>query len=129
MREETMSKEKNKATLDKKSIASIVDEVESRLRQPVNSKEPETSETKKGQAHGSKGVFFWGAASGLALAVAAPLLGRQARPVVRGAIKGGILAGRYVQKTASSLKEDVEDITAEAKADLDIERNPPSSPA
>ena len=121
-----MSKEKNKATLDKKSIAAIVDEVESRLQWPDNSKEADTSPASK-KGHPGKGVFLWGAASGLALAAAAPILSRQAKPVVRGAIKSGILAGRYMQKTASGIKEDVQDIAAEAKADLDIEKDRPAS--
>jgi Protein of unknown function (DUF5132) len=114
------SSNKTKATLDKKSISAIADQVEARMREtPSNA-----SEKKKaaGDGHGGgKKVFFWGAASGLAAAFALPLFGRQARPVVRGAIKGGIIAGRYVQKAASSVKEDVQDITAEAKADLDVE--------
>jgi hypothetical protein len=37
---------------------------------------------------------------------------------VRGAIKGGIVSGRYIQKLAEGVAEDFQDITAEAKADL-----------
>jgi hypothetical protein len=114
---------KTKATLNKKSIAAIADQVESRLRgNGQGSVTTEKGEAKGG--HGSKGTFFWGAASGLALAVAAPLLGRQARPAMRGAIKGGILASRYVQRVASGVKEDVQDLSAEAAAELDEEETP-----
>ncbi len=121
-----MAKGKNVTTLSKKSIAALADELDSR-RQSAGSREPESSSKSSSQGHGTKGVFLWGAASGLALAFAAPLLNRQARPVVRGAIKGGILASRYVQKAAAGIKEDVQDMTAEAQADLDIEKNPPPS--
>ena len=121
-----MSKERKVAKLDKKSISAIADEVHSR-RQKSSDDETVSSSRSSTEARGTKGVFFWGAASGLAVAFAAPLLNRQARPVVRGVIKGGILAGRYVQKAASGIKEDVQDITAEAKADLDVESNPPEA--
>ena len=59
-----------------------------------------------------------GAASGVVAAFFAPLLTKQLRPVVRGAIKGGIVTGRYVQKVAEGVVEDLQDITAEAKAQL-----------
>ena len=111
---------KRKATLDRKSISAIAYQVEARIRQtPNNASE---KEQRNGDSHrGGKKVFFLGAASGLAAAFALPLFGKQARPVVRGAIKGGIAAGRYVQRVASTVKEDVQDITAEARADLDLE--------
>ena len=118
---------KSKTTLDKKSIAAIANKVEARLRETSGS-----SSVEKGGAQGHNGtkkVFFWGAASGLAVALAAPLFGKSARPVVRGAIKSGLAAGRYVQKVASSVKEDVQDITAEAKSDLDQEDLGHGSPA
>jgi hypothetical protein len=126
-----MSTERTKTTLDKKSIAAIAAQVQTGLRQggSASSATEENRDDASGRdakrGHSSKGVFFWGAASGLALAVAAPLLGKQARPAVRGAIKGGILAGRYVQKVASSVKEDVQDLSAEAAADLDAEQHRP----
>ena len=50
-------------------------------------------------------------------------MGKRARPAVRGAIKGGLTASRYVQRAASSLKEDVQDLAAEAKAELDVEKD------
>jgi hypothetical protein len=66
----------------------------------------------------SKGDFLLGALSGVAAAVIAPLFTKQLRPVVRGAIKGGIVTGRYFQKVAEGVVEDLQDITAEAKAEL-----------
>lgn len=122
------SSNKTKATLDKKSISAIADEVEARICQAPNRMSAKGKGTNEGHG-GSKKVFLWGAASGLAAALAVPLFGKQARPVVRGAIKGGIAAGRYVQKVASTVKEDVQDITAEAKADLDLEGDLGRGPA
>jgi Protein of unknown function (DUF5132) len=66
----------------------------------------------------AKSGFWMGALSGLAVAVVAPLFTKQLRPVVRGAIKGGIVTGRYVQKVAEGVVEDFQDITAEAKAEI-----------
>ena len=111
--------QKNK--LSRKSIRALADELESRRSQGGKPAEAETKGTSKSKAPG-KMLFFWGALSGVAAAAALPLLGQQARPAVRGLVKGGIKAGRYVQRVASSVKEEVEDITAEAKSDLDSER-------
>jgi hypothetical protein len=116
-----MDTNKTKATLDKKSISAIADQVEARMRQAPANTVPKAQDSKDG--HGGKSVFFWGAASGLALAFAAPLVGRQAKPLVKGAIKGGIAAGRYVQKVSSTVKEDVQDLAAEARADLNSEND------
>ena len=118
-----MGEESTKASLNKKSIKAIADQVELRLKQDsVKPASAETTSHADRAGHASKKVFFWGAASGLALAVTAPLFSRQARPAMRGAIKGGLLAGRYFQRVASSVKEDVQDLTEEAKADLDLEK-------
>jgi hypothetical protein len=118
-----MGAENSKAVLSKTSINAIAEQVETRLKQD-SSKPAATEITNHDEKNtrGSKKLFFWGAASGLALAVTAPLLGKQARPAARGAIKGGLLAGRYFQRVASSIKEDVQDLTAEAKSDLDLEK-------
>jgi hypothetical protein len=124
-----MGSENGKSVLSRKSINAIADQVELRLKQdsakPVSAEmatRPEIATRSEKGGQGSKKLFFWGAASGLALAVTAPLLGKQARPAVRGAIKGGLRAGRYFQRVGSSIKEDVQDLTAEAKSDLDLEK-------
>jgi hypothetical protein len=114
-----MGAESGKTVLSKKSINAIADQVELRLKQ--GSAKPAITDTEE-DGRGGKKLFFWGAASGLALAVTAPLLGKQARPAVRGAIKGGLVAGRYFQRVASGVKEDIQDMTAEAKANLDVEK-------
>lgn len=64
---------------------------------------------------GLKSAYLWGAASGVALAIFAPML----RPAARSAVKAGIKVGRHAKKVGSSLKEEFEDIAAEAQADLD----------
>jgi hypothetical protein len=67
---------------------------------------------------GRTGAYLMGAASGLLLALAAPLL----RPVMRSAVKGGILAGRYARQVGANMKEGFEDLVAEAEAELDEEK-------
>ena len=66
---------------------------------------------------GRMGAYLVGAASGLALALAGPLL----RPLMRSAVKGGIILGRYARQVGSSMKEEFEDVVAEAEAELDKE--------
>jgi hypothetical protein len=78
----------------------------------------------KGQAGKSKSGFLMGALSGVVMAAMAPLLTKQLRPVVRGAIKGGIVTGRYVQKVAEGVVEDFQDITAEARAEIAKDETP-----
>jgi Protein of unknown function (DUF5132) len=51
-------------------------------------------------------------------AVAGPLIGTVLRPLLREVIKGGLLIAREVQKVADEVKEDYEDMKAEASADL-----------
>jgi hypothetical protein len=130
-----MERNKRKTALDKRSIAAIADEIEVRLRDTSGTASPEVkgfkreSPTTTKSRRGSKKVFFWGAASGLAVAFAAPLLGKKGKPATRGAIKGGIAAGRYLRRVASTVKEDLQDLTAEARADLDLEKDLGKSPS
>lgn len=55
--------------------------------------------------------------------VAAPLLGAITRPLARGVIKGGILVKRQLDKVAAEVKEEVQDLAAEAAADLDAPKS------
>lgn len=119
-------KKNNKLTLSRKSINALADELESR-RQQGGKPSTTGNESEGNSKRPKKNVFFWGALSGVAAAAALPMLGRQARPAVRVLVKGGIKAGRYVQQVASSVKEEVEDIAAEAKSDLDAETETTSS--
>jgi hypothetical protein len=118
---EENGKKNNKVTLSRKSISALADELESRRRQDVNPGKAQKQSTRRNEGHG-KMLFFWGALSGMAALAALPLLSKQARPAIRSLVKGGISAGRYVQQVASSVKEEVEDIAAEVKSDLDVER-------
>ena len=61
-----------------------------------------------------KSGFLWGAATVAGLFLAAPFL----RTVVRQAVRGGLRFGMYAREVASSAKEELEDITAEAKAEM-----------
>ncbi len=79
----------------------------------------QTTSKGRGIMAGRKSAYFWGAASGVAFALFAPML----RPAARSAVKGGIRVGRYAKKVASNVKEEFEDIASEAQADLDREQN------
>jgi hypothetical protein len=48
-----------------------------------------------------------------------PLIGRALRPMLRAIIREGLLIQRQVQAAAQEAWQDVEDITAEAQAELD----------
>jgi hypothetical protein len=115
-----MSDDNNKITLSQESIGALADELETRWSRnsPVNSTSHASGGSSSGRRSG-KNLFIWGAASGIGFALFAPLFSRQARPALREFVKGGIKAGRYVTELSSQIKEDVEDLTAEAKADLD----------
>jgi Protein of unknown function (DUF5132) len=85
----------------------------------IESRRPQATPQSRGVVPGRKSAYFWGAASGVALALFAPML----RPAARSAVKGGIRVGRYAKKVASNVKEEFEDIAVEAQADLDREQN------
>jgi hypothetical protein len=79
----------------------------------------QTTSGGRGTTSGRKSAYFWGAASGVAIALFAPML----RPAAKTAVKSGIRVGRYAKKVGSNLKEEFEDIASEAQADLDRETN------
>jgi len=70
-----------------------------------------------------KTMFFVGVASASVLKAAAPVIGSVARPLLREAVKGGLLIGRQVQTVVQEAWQEVEDITAEAKAEMDQPQN------
>jgi hypothetical protein len=114
-----MGDESKTVTLSQESIGALADEIEARRgkKSPANTNDHNSGRRSAGR--NGKNLFLWGAASGVGFALFAPLFSRQARPAFREIVKGGIKAGRYVQKLGSQIKEDVEDLTAEAKADLE----------
>jgi hypothetical protein len=48
-----------------------------------------------------------------------PFNGRALRPIVRTAVKEGVLIQRQVQTVVQEVRQDVEHLTAEAQAELD----------
>ena len=62
------------------------------------------------------GMFFIGVASAGLVKNAAPAIGRALRPVVRETIRLGMAASREIFEMAESVREELEDITAEARA-------------
>ncbi|HEU5318868.1 MAG TPA: DUF5132 domain-containing protein [Chloroflexota bacterium] len=65
---------------------------------------------------GTFATFTLGVAAALGARAFAPALGRWARPAVRGAIKQGLILSQGAQVRAAGLREDLEDLVAEARA-------------
>jgi hypothetical protein len=103
----------NKAkNLSEEQVSQIAERVGAQLKQK------QVSATDGANRPGRMSAYLVGGASGLVLALAAPFL----RPVMRSAVKGGILVGRYARQVGSGMKEEFEDIVAEAEADLEKEK-------
>jgi hypothetical protein len=109
---------KKKEKVGEEQVSEIVERVEARLEKKQVPTTAGANRFGQKRARGGKGAYLMGAASGLVLALAAPFL----RPLMRSTVKGGILAGRYARQVGSGLKEEFEDIVAEAQADLDKEK-------
>jgi hypothetical protein len=75
---------------------------------------------------GGLGVFALGVGAALTARMAAPTIGRWARPVVRGAVKQGLMLSEGAQVRAAGLREDLEDLVAEAREDLRREKVGPT---
>jgi len=69
------------------------------------------------------GMFVLGAVAAPVLKAAAPLVGNVVRPLALETIKAGILLGRAARTIVDDVREGLEDITAEAQADLDTEQS------
>jgi hypothetical protein len=67
---------------------------------------------------GGLGTFALGVTAALVARVAAPAIGRWARPLVRGAVKQGLVLSQGAQLRAAGMREDLEDLVAEAREDL-----------
>ena len=63
-------------------------------------------------------IFVLGAASVPIINTLIPAIGTALRPVLKEVIKGGIVAGRGLQTVTQEAWQDVEDLTAEAQAEL-----------
>ena len=72
---------------------------------------------------------MWNVALGfVAGMLAAPQVKKLLRPVVKEVVKAGLVIDNQIQQVASGVKEDLEDITAEASAEIrtkDGEVSPP----
>ena len=64
---------------------------------------------------GTLGTFALGVTAALAARSFATPLGRWARPILRGAVKQGIILSQGAQVRAAGLREDLEDLVAEAR--------------
>ena len=114
-----------KAKLSKQHVSEISQQVGEHLKQAGHS---QTASSGHGQTASSSSTsagnrtqrcaFFWGAASGIAVMLAAPAF----RPVAKSVVKAGLRVGRQAQQFGVSLKEDFQDITAEARAEIDKEQ-------
>lgn len=62
---------------------------------------------------------MWNVALGfVAGMLVAPQVKKLLRPVVKEVVKAGMVVGTQIQQVASGVKEDLEDITAEASAEV-----------
>ena len=57
------------------------------------------------------------------LGAATPFLMKQLRPLAKMVIKGGIVAGNQCQKLVAEARESIEDVAAEASAELASKSN------
>ncbi len=64
-------------------------------------------------------LFTLGAVSAASWNAISPVLGSVLRPALKEVIKGGIILQKQVQTIAQEAWQDVEDLTAEAKAEVD----------
>lgn len=75
---------------------------------------------------GSRAVFF-ALGAGVAAALKNEKVKEGIRTLARETIKGGMILKNQVQSMAEKVKEDLEDITAEAQAELDAQKEKPAS--
>ena len=80
---------------------------------------------------GGLGSFALGVAAALVAGALGPVIGRRTRPLARGAIKQAIVLGEGARQRAEGLREDWEDLVAEAREDVrrgHIRAVPPAEP-
>jgi hypothetical protein len=114
---------KERVMLSRESIGALADELEVRWGKNISANMSSSASGGSSGRKSGKRLFLWGAVSGVAFSLFVPMFSGHARPALREIVKGGIKAGKYVQKLSSEIKEDVEDLAAEAKADLDAEQS------
>ena len=67
---------------------------------------------------GGLGSFALGVVAALVAGAGGPALGRRLRPLARGAIKQAIIMSEGARVRAAGLQEDLEDLMAEARAEI-----------
>ena len=70
-------------------------------------------------------LFALGAVSAASWKTVSPVLGRVLRPALKEAIKAGIVLQKQIQTVAQEAWQDVEDLTAEAKSEVEATKKEP----
>ena len=78
---------------------------------------------------GQFGSFVLGVAAALVAGASGPALGRRLRPMARGAVKQAIVLSEGARVRAAGLQEDLEDLMAEARAELRRRESAPDGAA
>lgn len=73
---------------------------------------------------GTAGTFALGVGAALMAKALAPAIGRWTRPLARTIVKQGVILSEGAQVRASQLREDLEDLVAEARAEARQEQQP-----
>jgi hypothetical protein len=63
------------------------------------------------------GTFALGVGAALVARELGPAIARRSRPVLRGAVKQALILGEGAQVRAAGVREDLQDLVAEARAD------------
>jgi len=74
------------------------------------------------------GTFALGVAAALVAQAGAAPLARKARPLVRGAFKQAIILGEGARVRTTGLRQDLEDLAAEARDEVHRERRQGAAP-
>jgi hypothetical protein len=72
------------------------------------------------------GAIAIGAAAVLLAPIVLPVIAGILKPVAKGVIKGGLLAYEGAKVALAETKETIEDIAAEAKAEIAVSQKPPA---
>jgi Protein of unknown function (DUF5132) len=65
---------------------------------------------------------MWQCLSAFALGMVAPVVAKSGKSILRTVVKGGLIASDRVQRSIVQVREDFEDLVAEAAAELESKR-------
>jgi hypothetical protein len=68
------------------------------------------------------GTFTLGVGAALVARGLGPAIARRGRPIVRGAVKQALMLSQGAQVRVAGVREDLEDLVAEARADLQADQ-------